>query len=129
MFVISLLLILLGCESANVTPSMGTIEGTVTIGPLCGNVTAESESSNPCGFANEQLDTIYSKYKVEIKDASSGKSFAKPETLNQTGLFSFQVPVGSHNVGVTLSEGSMAQNTLMGEFTSLKKGVTVTKGR
>lgn len=130
MLIISLLLILFGCESGEVLPDSGTIEGNVSIGPLCGTVPVSDliNSDNPCGFTNEQLDGIYGKYKVEISDANKGKTVAKSVILDHTGLFSFRVPVGSYDVKVVMPEGSAPQNTLMNGSSSVKEGLTVTKG-
>lgn len=122
-------LTVLGCENNTVDPNRtGTVEGQVVIGPLCGNVTAESDNSNPCGFSDDLLDDIYSKYKVEISSASSGKLVSKPVILDRTGLFSFEVPVGSYNVEVIRPEGSTTPTSPMNNINDVKKTVSVTEG-
>jgi hypothetical protein len=130
MLIISLLSLLFACENVEVAPvDMATIEGTVTIGPLCGNIPAIVYNSNPCGFSDEQIDQIYAKYKVTVNGMSDGKAVNKEYVLNRTGKFTFEVPVGTYSVEVILPEGgSAAQNTL-NPASSLKKELTVTKNQ
>ena len=126
---VSLLLSVAGCERSSVTPAeTGIVEGQVVIGPLCGNIPVETDNSNPCGFSDTLLDTIYSKYKVAIKVAGSNKTILKPVTLNHTGLFSFKVPVGFYEVEVIRPEGSAPQHILMNEVDYSKKTLAVAEG-
>jgi hypothetical protein len=129
MLIISLLAFLFACENVAVAPvDMATIEGTVSIGPLCGNIPAVVNNSNPCGFSDEQIDQIYAKYKVVVNGESNGKTVNKEYILNHTGKFTFEVPVGTYSVEVILPEGSAAQNALNPK-SSLKKEMIVTKNQ
>jgi hypothetical protein len=128
MLILSFLFLMFGCEGVAVLPDTGTVEGKVSIGPLCGIVPAVVNNSNPCGFSDDQLNQIYSKYKVAISGMVDGKSITKEFVLNKTGIFSFEVPTGSYKVEVILPDGSVNQNGLM-SANDLKKDVTVSKNQ
>ena len=127
MLLLVALLFLFGCE--NVAIDAGIVEGKVTVGPLCGNIPAETTGTNPCGFSDEQINQIYSNYKVAIYSENAPKVAIKEVTLNKTGSFSFQVPTGAYSVEVILPAGSMLNNqpTLLGN--ELKKTVSITKSQ
>lgn len=122
MLILVAFLFLFGCESVAV--EAGIVEGKVTIGPLCGNIPAGTTGTNPCGFTDEQMDQIYSKYKVAIYSESNPKTALKEVVLNRTGSFSFEVPTGGYSVEVILPQGSVAATQMGSE---LKKTVSVTK--
>jgi hypothetical protein len=124
MLILVAFLFLFGCE--NVAIDAGIVEGKVTIGPLCGNIPAGTTGTNPCGFTDEQMDQVYSKYKVAIYSESNPKTALKEVVLNRTGAFSFEVPVGGYSVEVVLPQGSTT-NTQLGS--ELKKAVSITKGQ
>lgn len=117
-------LFLFGCE--NVAIDAGIVEGKVTIGPLCGNIPVETTGTNPCGFTDEQMNQIYSKYKVAIYSESNPKTVLKEVVLDRTGDFSFEVPTGGYSVEVVLPQGSIASTKVSGE---LKKTVSITKNK
>ena len=122
MIILVAFLFLLGCE--NVAIDAGIIEGKVTIGPLCGNIPVGITGNNPCGLTDEQMDQVYSKYKVAIYSESNRKTALKEVVLNRTGAFSFEVPTGGYSVEVVLPQGSGTSTQLDSE---LKKTVSVTK--
>lgn len=122
MLILVAFLFLFGCESVAI--DAGIVEGKVTVGPLCGNIPAGTTGTNPCGFTDEQMDQVYSKYKVAIYSESSPKTALKEVILNRTGAFSFEVPTGGYSVEVVLPQGSVASTQLGSE---LKKTVSVTK--
>lgn len=122
MLILVAFLFLFGCESVAV--EAGIVEGKVTIGPLCGNIPAGTTGTNLCGFTDEQMDQIYSKYKVAIYSESNPKTALKEVVLNRTGSFSFEVPTGGYSVEVILPQGSVAATQMGSE---LKKIVSVTK--
>ena len=122
MILLVAILFLFGCE--NVAIDAGIVEGKVTISPLCGNVPEETTGTNPCGFTDEQMNQIYSKYKVAIYSESNPKTALKEIVLDGTGDFSFEVPTGAYSVEVLLPQGSVA-STQMGS--ELKKTINVTK--
>lgn len=122
MLLLVVFLFLFGCE--NVAVEAGTVEGKLLIGPLCGNIPAVTTGTNPCGFTDEQMDQVYSKYKVAIYSESNPKTALKEVVLNRTGAFSFEVPTGGYSVEVVLPQGSVALTQMGSE---LKKTVNVTK--
>ena len=117
-------LFLFGCE--NVPIDAGIVEGKVTIGPLCGNIPAMTPGTNPCGFTDEQMNQVYSKYKVAIYSVNSPKVVLKEVVLNRTGTFSFEVPTGGYSVEVLIPQGSAAITQLGSE---LKKTVSISKSK
>lgn len=117
-------LFLFGCE--NVPIDSGIVEGKVTIGPLCGNIPTMTTGTNPCGFTDEQMDQVYSKYKVAIYSVNSPKLVLKEVVLNRTGAFSFEVPTGGYSVEVLIPQGSAATTQLGSE---LKKIVSISKSK
>lgn len=123
MVILFAFLFLFGCE--NVAIDAGIVEGKVTVGPLCGNIPAETIGANPCGFTDEQMNQIYSKYKVAIYSESSPKLALKEVVLSRTGSFTFEVPTGAYSVEVVLPEGSAAAQLR----SELKKTVNVTKSQ
>lgn len=125
LFLIVSLFVFMGCENLTIEPEVGTIQGLVTIGPLCGNVSTQANSTNPCGFTNEQLDAIYNKYTVEIKSAQTGKLIENSIILYRIGVFRVKVPVGAYIVEVIPPAGINVSSSLMNEAFSLKKGVNV----
>lgn len=127
MLIISFLMLIFSCENIAVEPTeMGKIEGKVTIAPLCGNIPAVTTNNNPCGLSNEALDQIYAKYKVVITGDNNGKIVSNEKILDKTGLFSFDVPVGSYSLEVILPDGTMKTNQPLNE---LKKTVNITKNQ
>jgi hypothetical protein len=124
MLLLVVFLSLFGCE--NVPIDAGIVEGKVTIGPLCGNMPAGTTGNNPCGFTDEQMDQVYSKYKVAIYSESSPKAALKEVVLNRTGAFSFEVPTGGYSVEVEIPQGS-APSTQLGS--ELKKTVSISKSK
>ncbi len=122
MLLLVVFLSLFGCE--NVAVEAGIVEGKLSIGPLCGNIPAVTTGTNPCGFTDEQMDQVYSKYKVAIYSENNPKTALKEVVLNRTGAFSFEVPTGGYSVEVVLPQGSVALTQLGSE---LKKTVSVTK--
>ncbi len=122
MLILAAFLFLFSCE--NVAIDAGVVEGKVMIGPLCGNIPIVVNNSNPCGFTDEQMDQVYSKYKVAIYSESNPKTAIKEVVLNRTGAFSFEVPTGGYSVEVILPQGSTASTQIGSE---LKKNVSVTK--
>lgn len=70
----------LSCQKEEVNLN-GTVEGKFSIGPLCGIEPANADESHPCGFSFEQLDAIYSKYKIQIIDASTAKVVAEKKWI------------------------------------------------
>ncbi len=126
MLILSFLMLIFGCEKVAVEPEIGIIEGKVIISPLCGNIPAETNNSNPCGFTDEQLNQIYSKYQVLIT-GSNGKEMAKI-VLNKTGLFAVELPVGTYRVEVLLPAGTTLPNNTL-TTNSLKKTITVLKNQ
>ena len=117
-------LFLFSCE--NVPIDAGIVEGKVTIGPLCGNIPVGTTGTNPCGFTDDQMDQVYSKYKVAIYSVNSPKVVLKEVVLNRTGTFSFEVPTGGYSVEVLIPQGSAA-NTQLGS--ELKKMVSISKSK
>ena len=117
-------LFLFSCE--NVPIDAGIVEGKVTIGPLCGNIPVGTTGTNPCGFTNDQMDQVYSKYKVAMYSVNSPKVVLKEVVLNRTGTFSFEVPTGGYSVEVLIPQGSAA-NTQLGS--ELKKMVSISKSK
>jgi len=117
-------LFLFGCE--NVPIDAGIVEGKVTIGPLCGNIPAMTSGTNPCGFTDEQMNQVYSKYKVAIYSVNSPKVVLKEVVLNRTGTFSFEVPTGGYSVEVLIPQVSAATTQLGSE---LKKMVSISKSK
>jgi hypothetical protein len=119
---LAFIMMIVACENANVNTEMGTISGTVTIGPLCGNIQNNPNTTNPCGFSDEQIDQIYAKYKVTLNGKVDGKTITNNVTLNKSGLFNFNVQVGTYKIEVVLPEGSKVINS-----NELVKEVTVSK--
>lgn len=103
-------LLVWACE-ANIVEvnETGTIEGSVTIGPLCGNISTVKQSSNPCGFSDEQINAIYSKYQVLVDGVVKGNSITQRLTLAQSGTFTFKVPIGSFKVKIIMPDGRFYQ--------------------
>jgi hypothetical protein len=127
--IFGILIFTLGCESLAVEPTeTGSIEGKVSIGPLCGNIPIASNNSNPCGWTDEQINGFYSKYKVAVSGVVNGKTISNEFVLNKTGKFSFEVPVGSYKVEVITPEGSQS-STLSGNLDSRIKSVSVMKNQ
>ncbi|CAH0994181.1 hypothetical protein EMA8858_00289 [Emticicia aquatica] len=128
MLIISFLILLFACENTSVELNdVATIEGKVTIGPLCGNVPIIANNSNPCGFSDDQMNLVYSKYKVDLSGQVDGKTITKEVVLNKTGVFTFEVPVGTYKVEVILPEGgSSNQFNAQG---SLTKQVSLVKNQ
>ncbi len=105
-------LLVWACE-ANVVDlnETGVIEGLVSIGPLCGNISIEKQdkSSNPCGFSDEQLNEIYSKYQVLVDGVVKGNSVTQRLVLSKSGAFTFKVPVGNFKVKIIMPDGKLYQ--------------------
>lgn len=119
---ILIVIALLGCQAVE---PMATVEGKVSIGPLCGNIPIvgiDKNSSNPCGFSNEQMDNFYGQYAVIIKDASD--AVINKKKLDRTGAFSFEVKAGTYVLDIeTATSGAL----ISGDRASLQKRVTVEK--
>lgn len=128
MLILSFVTLFFGCENVSVLPDTGTVEGKVTIGPLCGNIPIVTNTSNPCGFSDEQIDQIYSKYKVSINGVVSGKIVTKEYVLNKVGVFTFEVPVGAYKIEVILPDGSANQTGLIPQ-NNLKKDIIISKNQ
>lgn len=128
MVIFSILALLFACDNLAVEPiDMATIEGTVSIGPLCGAIMADAPPNNPCGLSNESLDQIYSKYKVVITGNNNSKTINKEIVLNRTGKFTFEVPVGYYSLEVILPDG--ATQNIFNTKESLKRSLNVNKGQ
>jgi hypothetical protein len=106
LLIINILFLFTNCENVDVTP-MGTIEGKVTIGPLCGIVPAIIENrSNPCGLSDEALNKIYAEYKVVLNATGTTKTTKQDFVLNKSGIFKFEVPEGDYQVEIQKVDGS-----------------------
>lgn len=108
LLIINILFLLTNCEGVDVAP-MGTIEGKVTIGPLCGIVpsgTLGGDRNNPCGLSDEALNKIYAEYKVVLGDANAPQVKLKDFVLDRTGTFKFEIPEGDYQVEVQKVDGS-----------------------
>lgn len=93
---IAILLFMFGCANITTVAPNGTIEGKVTIAPLCGSASLTNNVDNPCGLTNEEIDGIYKKYSVVL--TSINASLNQKKVLNHTGLFSFDVPEGEYTL-------------------------------
>ncbi len=129
--IISLMLLFFGCENSEITSEeIGFVEGKVSIGPLCGNIAINgNNSSNPCGLTDEQMNAIYSKYKVGIKGEVKGIMISKEFVLNRTGVFTFEVPVGIYKVEVILPVEANNQSLVLGNSINSVKVVSVIKNQ
>jgi hypothetical protein len=119
------LIFLLSCGLTEVEPS-STINGKVSIGPLCGIVPEESsgiqKSGNPCGLSDAQMDSVYSKYSVVLKN--SNNLLIAEQILNKNGKFSFLVEEGSYKLSV---ESSKVNFSTFNQESNIKKEVKITK--
>jgi hypothetical protein len=108
LFIISALFLFTNCENVDVQP-IGTVEGKVTIGPLCGIVpvgtTGGDRNGNPCGFSDEAMNKIYGEYKVVLSSTVT-KTAIKNVVLNKTGEFKFEIVEGEYSVEVQKVDGS-----------------------
>ncbi|MCU0325885.1 MAG: hypothetical protein MUF45_11635 [Spirosomaceae bacterium] len=102
---IVLLAIIFGCEGVNIeADNIGSIEGKVTIGPLC-PVVSVNTAGNPCGYSDAQMNAIYGAYKVVVTAANQATK--KESTLDKSGVFKFDIPEGSYEVAVQKVDGSV----------------------
>jgi|GEM_PF-6826836 len=118
------LITLLGCSA--IPEPLATIEGKVSIGPLCGNIPVVNpnlpKSENPCGLSNDELDKIYGQYTVVLK--SNTETSVLQQKLTRTGLFTFNIKEGSY----TLNIESSVQNALrFSQKESIQKSINVAK--
>ncbi len=100
------LMALIGC--AEVAP-LSTIEGKISIGPLCGAISVIdlNKNDNPCGLSNEDLDKIYGQYTVVLKN--SNNTIVAQKILDRTGVFTFEVKEGTYAFNIE----SQSQKTLL----------------
>ncbi len=108
LLIINILFLFTNCEGVDVS-LIGTIEGTVTIGPLCGIVpagTAGGDRNNPCGLSDEALNKIYSEYKIVLSATNAPQVKLKDFVLDRTGIFKFEIPEGDYQVEVQKVDGS-----------------------
>lgn len=121
----SFILILIGCTAVDVKP-VGMIEGKVSVGPLCG-YSPNPNGENPCGLTNEELDGIYGKYTVVLRNlGSSVNPVSLRRKLDRTGLFSFEVEEGEYAINLESSQ----QNALMfSAKESIEKTVKVSQDK
>jgi len=100
------LLALVGCSEVE---PLATIEGKISVGPLCGNIPIIdlNKSGNPCGFSNEDMDRIYGQYTVVLKNSSNVVTAQK--ILDRTGVFVFEVKEGTYMLNIE----SLTQNVLL----------------
>lgn len=104
LLLVALLAIIFGCESVNIeADNIGTIEGKVTIGPLC-PVVSVNTVGNPCGYTDAQMNAIYGAYEVVVTAANQASK--KELTLDKSGIFTFDIPEGSYEVAVQKVDGS-----------------------
>jgi hypothetical protein len=79
---------------------LATIEGKISVGPLCGTVSIIdiNKNGNPCGLSNEELDKIYGQYTVVLKNGSN--AIVAQKTLDRTGVFVFEVKEGTYVLNI-----------------------------
>lgn len=114
------IIILVGCAAVDVKPS-GIVEGKVSIGPLCGFPPNPSNSSNPCGLTNEELDSIYGAYTV-VLISENGNLPSLRKKLDRTGFFLFEVEEGNYNIKL---ESSVQDALIFSAKASIEKTVKV----
>jgi hypothetical protein len=118
-------LILVGCTAVDVKP-VGIVEGKVSIGPLCGYA-PNPNSENPCGLTNEELDGIYGKYTVVLRNLSSSvNSVSLRRKLDRTGLFSFEIEEGEYSLKL---ESSQQNALIFSDKESIEKTVKVSRDK
>ncbi len=122
---ILLFLILIGCSVVDVRP-LGTVEGKVSIDPLCGYAPNPTDK-NPCGLTDEQLDGVYGKYTVVLSSVSKpSSSTVLRKKLDRTGLFLFEVEEGEYLLNLESSQ----QNALMfSDKASIEKTIKISSSQ
>jgi hypothetical protein len=123
LIIISIVFLFANCENASIEP-MGTIEGKVTIGPLCGIIPSgiTTTRDNPCGLSDEALNAIYKTYKVALKSVATSTTASKDFVLDKTGVFKFEVPEGNYEVEVQKVDGStVGIRPVAGQYTKSAK--------
>jgi len=119
---IAMLIALMGCSLAAVEPS-ATIEGKVSIGPLCGNIPVGTiQSENPCGLSNEAVDAFYGQYSVVLKNSKN--ALVTQKKLDRTGFFTFEVNEGNYTISV---ESSTINVLLFNQKTDTQKSLNISK--
>ena len=92
-----------GCDEATVFleaitgEGMGTLTGTVTIGPLC--------PVEPCNLAEDQMARVYEARKVFVYKQST-EALVAQQALSADGKYLLQLEPGSYIVDVSNSGGA-----------------------
>lgn len=127
---ILLTIALWSCVGETTEPdNLGTIEGKVTISPLCGNIPKGTANPlNPCGLSDAAINEIYGAYKVTINSAvGATKAVTQEKVLDKTGQFSFELPEGDYKVQVLKKDGSPI--TTSSDLNQLSKSIKLVQNQ
>lgn len=120
-----ILVTLIGCSVVEIQPK-GTVEGKVTIGPLCGfapDSASLAKGENPCGMTNEEVDAIYGQYFIVLNNlAINSNSIPQRKKLDRTGLFSFEAQEGDYSLHL---ESSVSNAFLFSAKENIEKNVKI----
>lgn len=95
--------------------SMGTLSGTMTIGPIC----PVERVDDPCKPTPE----MYAAHTIAVYTADK-KTLVKTLTPNSTGVFSATLPVGSYYVAMTTAQPKIGSTSGVPTTVAIKNGVT-----
>lgn len=118
-----ILFTLVGCSVAEIQPK-GTVEGKVTIGPLCGFATDSAslaKGGNPCGMTNDEVDAIYGQYSIVLSNSVTN-SIPQRKKLDRTGLFSFEAQEGDYSLNL---ESSIPNAFMFSAKENIEKSVVI----
>ena len=117
-----LLVMLLACESAEVTTPMGEIEIRANIGPLC--PVANATDTTPCGYTIERLNEIYSNYTLKIMAEKNGtKAEIYSTKLSYPAIVVKALPMGQYSIDVNNQTTVVNTNIEIFTITSTEKQV------